>query len=151
PENPTNKKVPELGPVMEEEWTPALRNLGSSYLARLTLDLMGGPGRRTGLFAALFSSTKRGNFDVVYYPASAEQIFAGQLTMRQNRLYFDTWTSFPARSFRKASSPRSHDLRVRDYRIEATVEPDLTLSVVTRAKVTPMVDGMVAAAFDLTP
>src|SRR5688572_16843597 len=68
PENPTNRKAPELGPLMDEEWTPVLRNLGASYQTRLTLDLMGGPGRRAGLFAAMISSVRRGNFDVVYDP-----------------------------------------------------------------------------------
>ena len=151
PENPGNKKAPELGPVLEEEWSPALRNLGTSYLTRLTLDLMGGPGRRTGLFAALFGNTRHGNFDVVYDPESAEQIFAGQLSTRQNHLYFDTWTSFAARSARQSPPPPRNDLLVRDYRIEATVEPDLSLSVITRAKVRTAVDGMTAVPFDLTP
>jgi hypothetical protein len=151
PQNPTNKKAPELGPVMEEEWTPALRNLGTSYLTRLTLDLLGGPGRRTGLFAALFANTKRGNFDIVYDPESIEQIFGGQLAMRENRLYFDTWTSFVARSLRQSPPLPKNELLVSDYRIEATVEPDLTLSVVTRAKVRSTVDGLIAAPFDVTP
>src|SRR5262245_23175567 len=91
PENPSNRKAPELAPVLDDEWTPTLRNLGASYQTRLALDLMGGPGRRAGLFAAMFGKTKRGNFDVVYDPESPEQIFAGQLSTRDGRLYFDTW------------------------------------------------------------
>ena len=54
----------------------------------------------------MFRSTKLGNFDVVYDPDNIEQILAGQLTTRQNRLYFDTWTSFPSRSARKNPTPR---------------------------------------------
>src|SRR5262245_60670343 len=104
--NPTNRKVPELGPIMDDEWTPALRNLGTSQLTSLTLHLIGGPGRNTGPFAALFGQTKRGNFDVVYDPEALEQVFAGQLNMRNNRLYFDTWTSFPAKSVRQNPRPR---------------------------------------------
>jgi hypothetical protein len=149
--SPANRKVPELGPIMDEEWSPALRNLGASYQTRLTLDLMGGPGRRPGLFAAMFGGTSRGNFDIVYDPESVEQIFAGQLTMRENRLFFDTWTSFAAKSQRRNPPAPKYEMTLRDYRIEGTVEPDLTLSVVTRVKVKPNHDGMLAAPFDMSP
>ncbi|HYW41741.1 MAG TPA: M1 family aminopeptidase [Bryobacteraceae bacterium] len=147
--NPTIKKTPELGAVMDEQWTPVLRNLSESYQTRLTLDLLGGPGRASGLFAAVFSSPINGNFDISYDPTNPEQILAGRLNMRDNRLYFDVWTSFPARSFRQNTAPRQNDIVIGDYRIDATLDPDLTLSVVTRVKVKPVVDGLVATAFDI--
>ena len=43
--NPANRKSPEMGPVLDEQWSPALRNLGASYQVRLTLDLLSGPER----------------------------------------------------------------------------------------------------------
>ena len=88
---------------------------------------------------------------MVYDPESVEQVFAGQLNTRNNRLYFDTWTSFVARSLRRNPPPAQKDLLLRDYRIDATVDPDLTLSVIARVKVKPVTDGMVTASFDLTP
>ena len=131
--NPGNRKAPEVAPLLDEQWGPVLRNLGTSYQVRLTLDLLGAPARG-GIFAALFSSTKLGNFDIVYDPDNAEQILAGQVTNRENRTYFDTWTSFPARSTRKDPKPMVHDAELHDYRIDATVTPDLSLNVVTRVK-----------------
>ena len=151
PENPSNRKAPELAPMLDDEWTPVLRNLGASYQTRLTLDLMGGPGRKPGLFAAMISSAMRGSFDVVYDPEGLEQIFAGQLTMRANRLFFDTWTSFVAKSLRKSPPPPTTDVQLRDYRMDATVDPDLMLNVVTRVKVKPLVDGLLATTFDMSP
>ncbi len=151
PNNPANKKAPEIGAIMDEEWTPVLHNLSASYQTRLTLDLLGGLGRKAGLFAALFSSTKLGNFDVAFDPEGKEQVLAGQVASRDNRAYFDVWTSFAARSFRNNPAPRKADLSMSDYRIEATVNPDLTLTAVTRVKVKPAVDGMTATAFDITP
>src|ERR1039458_181779 len=91
PNNPANKKVPELGALLDEQWTSSLRNLGAAYQTRLTLDLLGWPGSRPGLLAAFFQGTKLGNFDVVFDPNSPEQILAGQLTTRGSQLYFDTW------------------------------------------------------------
>src|SRR5256714_12291211 len=42
PLNPGNRKAPDMGALLDEQWTPVLRNLGASYQTRLTLDLMGG-------------------------------------------------------------------------------------------------------------
>ena len=150
PDNPANKRVPELGAVMDEEWASVLHNLGESYQTRLTLDLLNGPGHPRGLFAALFRSARFGPFDLIFDPLSYEQIMLGQLNTRQNRLFFDTWTSFPARSSREHPAPPPSTVEVRDYRIEATVNPDLSLSVLTRVRLKPLQDGMVSAAVDLT-
>ncbi len=132
--NPANRKAPEMAPVLDERWTPVLRNLGASYQVRLTLDLLGGPARREHLFAGMFRSARLSNFDVVYDPDNIEQIVAGQLTTREDRLYFDTWTSFPARSSRRNPAPLVRDPQLGDYRIDATVTPDLTLHVISRVK-----------------
>src|SRR5579872_636292 len=40
PNNPSNRKAPEIGALMDEQWSPVLRNLGASYDTRLTLDLL---------------------------------------------------------------------------------------------------------------
>ncbi|MCU1238804.1 MAG: peptidase rane alanine aminopeptidase, partial [Candidatus Solibacter sp.] len=132
--NSGNRKSPEVAPLLDQKWSPVLRNLGTSYQVRLTLDLLGAPARG-GLLAALFSSSKLGNFDIVYDPDNAEQIMAGQVNNRENRLYFDTWTSFPSRSSRKDPKPVLRDAEMQDYRIDATVTPELSLNVVTRVKV----------------
>jgi hypothetical protein len=151
PDNPANKKAPELGVLLDEHWTSALRNLGAGYQTRLTLDLLGWPASRPGLLVAFFQGMKLGNFDVVFDPSSPEQILAGQLTTRDNRLYFDTWTSFVARSSRLHPAPRKPELSVRDYRIQAVVNEDLSLSVVTRVKVTPTAGGVPVAPFEIAP
>jgi hypothetical protein len=133
-DNPGNRKDPAVAPLLDDKWSPVLRNLGASYQIRLTLDLMGAPSRG-GLFAALFNSVKLGNFDIVFDPDNAEQIMAGQVTTRENHLFFDTWTSFPARSSRKDPKPVVRDAQLQDYRIDATVAADLSLNVIARAKV----------------
>ena len=151
PDNPANKKAPEMGAALDEEWTPVLRNIGVSYSTRLTLDLLNGPGNRAGLFAGLFSSLKLGNFDVSFDPTVNEQIVAGQVTSRNNRAYFDIWTSFAARPFRLGGAALNANPSLHDYRIEATVNPDLSMSVITRVKVRPAVDGETVETFDISP
>jgi hypothetical protein len=150
-ENPFNRKTPEVGALLDEAYTPMLRNLGASYQSRLALDLLNGPARKPDLFAALVSSPKLGSFDLIFDPTAGEQVTAGQITNRDGRPFFDFWTSFAARSMRLSHAPPLDDLAVRDYRIEATVEPDLSLRAVTRMKIEPRVDGLRAMAFDITP
>ena len=147
--NPANRKAPEMAPVLDEQWGPVLRNLGSGYQVRLTLDLMGGAARPDRMFAGMFRSSKLGNFDLIYDPDNVEQIMAGQLLTRDNRLYFDTWTSFPSRSSRKNPTMVLRDPQLGDYRIDSTVTPDLTLNVITRVKVKVNVGPLAAVPFEI--
>ena len=149
PQNPANRATPELGLTMAEEWNSVLRNVSTSYQTRLTLDLLGSPGFDPGLLVAVFNSAKTGNFDMIYDPRSPEQIVAGQLSTRDNRLYFDTWTSFTARSQRGGRRAPAERLALSNYRIESTLTPDLELNCVTRVKVTPLVDGITVAPFEI--
>lgn len=149
--SPANKRSPENAPLLDDQFGEVLRNLGESYQTRLTLDLLGGPGRHAGIFAALFTGRKLGNFDVVYDPASQEQILAGQVATRDGRIYFDTWTSFRSRANRKDPAPPKLDLVTSNYRIEAKVNPDLSLSAVTKVSVRSNIDGLNATAFEITP
>jgi hypothetical protein len=150
-QNPGNRLAPEMGALLDEQWTPTLRSLGLSYQTRLVLDLLGGPAHPPGLFAALMTGVRYQNFDIIYDPASREQISAGRLSNRENRLYFDTWASFPARSSRQKPAPQPVDFEMSDFRIDAQLDADLNMTAVTRVKVTPKVEGMRSVTFDITP
>jgi len=150
PSNPANKPAPEIGGLIDEQFTSGLRNLGESYISRLVLDLMNGPAVHTDLFAAFIAGNTLGNFDVIYDPANTEQITVGQVTNRANRFFFDSWSNFTARSERQKPHPAA-DVAISHYRIEATIDPNLSLSAVTRLTAQPAVDGLNAVAFDITP
>src|ERR1035437_4299330 len=147
--NPANRKAPEMAPVLDEQWSPVLRNLGASYQVRLTLDLLGAPELANRLFAGMFRSTKLGNFDLVYDPDSIEQIMAGEGTTPEGPLVFDPWTSFPAQPSRRNPTPLVHDPQLGDYRIDATVAPDLPLNVISRVKVRVTAASLAAAPFEI--
>jgi hypothetical protein len=132
--SPENKKLPEIGTILQENWSPLLHTIASSYQNRLVLDLFGQP-KGGGLLAAFIESPKLGHFDVVYDPASSEQILAGQVTTRNNRTYFDTWMNFPDQRTRRNPAPKKYPIAVSDYRIDAAIDADLAMSAVTRVKV----------------
>jgi len=146
PSNPANRKSPEMGALMESEWTPVLRNISSGYDTRLALDLLNLPVRQPALFIAAFQSAKLGNYVLFDDPESEDQMAVGQFTERGKRTFFDIWTRFPARSARSQPLPK---LKLSDFRVDATVEPDLKLSAVTRIKVTTAVDGVRVVPFEI--
>lgn len=149
PNNPTNRKSAEMGALMESQYTPTLRNLSAGFDTRFALDLMNLPARQPGLFVGVVQSAKLGLYDLFFDPESPDQIAVGQFTERNNRNFFDVWTHFPARATRAGGPHVPLSLELGDYRIEATVEPDLNLSAVTRVKVKTAVDGMRIVPFDV--
>ena len=149
PDNPANHRAPEMGALLDERWSPLLHNIDEGYNTRLTLDLLNRVANPPDLFTAIFRSTKLGTFDVIYDPDSADQIALGQLVERNNRAYFDIWTHFPSRRARSGAAPARVRWDLSDYRIQATVDPDLTLTAVTRLKMKSSIDGIRALPFDI--
>jgi Peptidase family M1 domain len=149
PNNPTNRKMPEVGALLEEKWNPALRNFSSRLDLRLALDLLNSALVKPDLFSASFQDAKLGNFDLVYDPGNTDEISADQMASRGNHVYFDVWTHFSARSSRDRSTHPGMPIELSDYRISATVSPDLNLSAVTKVKVKTNREGLRIAPFDI--
>ncbi|HEV2690007.1 MAG TPA: M1 family aminopeptidase [Bryobacteraceae bacterium] len=132
----TAKKSPEMGALIADQWTAVLRNLSGSFETRLVYDLLAG-SHNPGFFYLAVTGDRLGNFDLLYDPSHHEQIFAGKLTYRDNRTYFDDWTSFPSRSVRNGAPVVRPDFALSNFRIDSTIDADLKLKVVTRVTVTP--------------
>ena len=128
--NPSAKKAPEMGALLDSKFSSVARNIAGSFDVRLTWSLLA-PESNRGFFAALISGRKLGNFDVVYDPHSPEQLAVGTTTNRDNRSFFETWSSFAVPGDVVKALPQ---FNVSDYHIEAIVNPDLSLSAVTRYK-----------------
>ena len=129
----------EMGALFADRWSETLRNMASSFEVRLVYDLLA-PRPRTGLFYMGVGGSRLGNFDIVYDASARQQMTMGQLVERDNRSFFDTWTSFNGVKRRQNTSAESEpDLpfTLDNYRIEAHVRPDLTVLCVTRATATP--------------
>jgi hypothetical protein len=135
--NPAAKKSPDMGGLIVDHWTSVLANLVASFETRLVYDILS-DRHDAGVFYMAVSGNKLDNFDVLYDPTAHDQILAGKLADRESRTYFDTWTSFQARSFRtaaasgNAAAPRGVHFALDNIRIEATIAPDLKMQVVTR-------------------
>ena len=130
--NPARKSSPEAGALIASQFNATLRNLSESLETRIVTDLLSS-NRKSGLFYMGVSGYQLGNFDVLYDPINQDQISIGRLAYRNDRAYFDTWTSFPARAARNGAPPPATSFSLDNFRIEATIENDLTMKAVTRA------------------
>src|SRR5205823_1249990 len=94
--------------------------------------------------------TKLGNFDVVYDAGASEQMLVGQLAYRDNRTYFDVWTRFAVKS--KQPHPEKPDAAISldDFRIDAAIEPDLSLKATTHVSLRPKHPMGRAIAFSIS-
>ncbi|HLI84167.1 MAG TPA: M1 family aminopeptidase [Bryobacteraceae bacterium] len=154
PNNPVNRRVPEMGPLLAEKWNPVLRTFSAGLDLRLALDLLNSSLFKPDFLSASFEDAKLGNFDLLYDPGNTSQISAGQLASRDGHVYFDTWTHFPAKSSRDAparpaAANNPPPIELSDYRITATVSPDLNLSAVSKVKVKTNREGLRVVPFDI--
>ncbi|HTS47513.1 MAG TPA: M1 family aminopeptidase [Bryobacteraceae bacterium] len=131
----SGKKMPELGNVLVEQWNPTMRYLENTFETSLVHDALSND-RKSGFFYMAVSGNQLGNFDLLYDPGMQEQIFVGNLAYRNNRAYFDSWSSFPSRSVRNGAAPPGPPAVLDDFRIDATIGEDLKMTAVTRALLT---------------
>jgi hypothetical protein len=149
--NTFNKRSPEMGALLSEQWNSVVRNLSTSFEERLLLDVLSPIRRQDGCLIAAVSGKKLGSFDVIYEPRAFEQIAVGQLTSRNDLSFFDVWTSFEAAPYRKGIRKYpGPEVLLKDYRIDATLEPSLNLRVITKVKVSVPVSGERVLPFDIT-
>lgn len=149
---PRVQKSPEMGAILEQQWSPVVGNFSSSFGMRLLYDLLSGNPASSGFFYAAISGNSLGNFDVIYDPESTEQVHIGQLKSQAGGAFFDTWASFQSRSFRgKAGKTRRLGNPLTNYRIDATLHPDLELRAVTKADVTTGPRPQRVFYFDIAP
>lgn len=133
-ENEFNRPDPETGQKLVEDWRPVARNMVAAYEARMLIDTFSPLGASAGFFAAAVSGLKLGRFDVLLDWRRSEQITLGQVAWHEGQRYYDIWTTFPARSAREGKRRVAGDSTpLENYRIEATLGPELDLKTVGKA------------------
>jgi hypothetical protein len=146
------RKAPEAGLLLQENWSSVVRNIAGSYEIRLVQDLLSTEPEKAGLFFAALTGKQLGNFDVIFDPRAREQISVGQVAHRNDRLYFDVWTRFIARSWRnRQRQPMSDPVSLQSVEIDATLNLDLRLQGITRVRLATAEGVERAIGFELAP
>lgn len=144
-------KNQDMGLLLSSNYSGTIRNLSESFELRFLLDIENPARASQGVFFATVASPKLGAFDLVYDPMAREQITIGRFTVQGERSFFDVWSSFESQSIRSGARKRQEPVyKLDDFRIDATLEPDLNLKVTTRARLNANSPGVHAFAFEMT-
>jgi hypothetical protein len=145
------RKLPEMGMLVAQQWNSVLQNFTGSLELRLVQDALANRAPGDGFFYAAVNGLKAGNFDMFYDPLAREQVTIGQVVFRDDRSFFDVWSSFVARSFR---SGRKHSpeaaYSMDDVRIEATIDTGLHMKAVTRGTLRIAAQNAEPLAFEVS-
>lgn len=129
------KQSSEQGILLAQQYAEPARLLSESFTMRLVQDLLNDQRPESGLFFGTLGSNRLGNIDIMHDPASREQILVGQVASPQGRPMFEVWCSFESRSVRKAPRQPPEPLSAPEYKIDASLDSNLRLSVDARIKV----------------
>jgi Peptidase family M1 domain len=120
---------------------PAVQKVVAQVDVRLAASLLDNHAPDSGFFYALFIGRTLGDFDVIYDPTGFEPVSLGRLGTSADGPAFQLWTSFRPRHAPAFAPP---PVSISDYRIDATITPDLALHATARFELTPAVsDGRV--------
>jgi hypothetical protein len=129
------KKVPEVGALMADQWSSVLASIRQGFELRMVDDLFSPDPKKSGFMFLGLAGRERGNFDVLYDPRSREQIIAGQLADHANRLRYNIWTSFMARSVRTGAAKRIEPgFSLTHFSIDSTLDANLHMKASTTVK-----------------
>jgi len=134
----SGRKVPELGPLLAEQWTPVLAGIQARFDLRLVQDLLSPQAGRPGLVFAAIAGKKLGAFDVFYDPRAQNQIAAGRQAGPEKHYAYDIWTNFAARSSRKGTAQPVFDepqFSEERFQIDASLDADLFLKAQVRLSI----------------
>ncbi len=126
------RKVPEMGPLLVDQWSPVLSNVVSGFELRLVQDLLTPQPARLGLVFAAIAGRQLGSFDLLYSGRAREQILAGQLGERNGRPAYDIWTNFEARSSRMGAASAPDAFTTDSIRIDAALDTNVRMTATVR-------------------
>src|SRR3990172_6323375 len=111
---------PAHDPELLERWEPLLAPLNRAHSLRLLLDYLDDP---VPYFYAGVEGRRLGTFNVVVDDRRPEQLLVGQVRRRDDRAFYDVWSSFSRRQGPATAPP----VRALAYRLRSTLLPTTEL------------------------
>lgn len=119
-----SREIPDLGSLAERA-NPVAREIAGQLDIPLVEALLDRHAAADGIFYSVIVGKRLGQFDVTYDPEQAESVFVGRVNNAVEKK-FELWTNFRPRRSPPFVQP---EVRVRSYRIDAEIRPDLSMSV----------------------
>jgi hypothetical protein len=124
------RHTPEAAAQLAPEWDQTVRNVAGDIDVPLIASLLNNDAPAAGVFYGLIRGRTLHNFDVVYQPREMEPVEVGKVVSMGNAPRFRIWTSFAPR--RRSAPVAATDIRLFDFKIDTTVNADLSMSATTR-------------------
>lgn len=142
---------PNQGAALSRRWSPVFHNLLANASVRIATDLLTDMPKSDGFVAAAISSGAT-RFDVIIDPrGEGDHISIGQTVRKDNALYQEVWSRFPARTFRDGKrQPIGFGGRIEAYDLDVSLDDNLSVTVLAAAKLTVTAPGRRAFPFDLS-
>lgn len=129
------RRMPEVGRVMAQRWGQQAASLSASFTQRVVADLLSPTPIGGGFLFVSVNSDRIGSFDVIHDPMADDQILVGRVELRNGRPDYEVWTSFESQTIRFGTEKRFEPTYTLDqFRIEASLDQELLMKAVTRAK-----------------
>jgi hypothetical protein len=143
------RKAPEIAADISTQFNPFLRQMSAGIDIRLVQSLLDNHKPERGLFYSAIFGRELGTFDVIYEPDEFEPIAVGRPSPPGGtHSGFQLWTTFqPRRSAAQLTPP----VGLSSFSIDATIHPDLSMSVTARFSATPSFDGGRVISLGLSP
>ena len=121
----------DLAPELAQEANAILRDNSSAINVRMIGALLDRHPSDRGFFYGMMGGREQGAFDVAYEPDKFEPVSIGQIRPAApgSESRFHIWTSFRQRRAPPFQYPTD---RLKNYRLETTIHPDLHMSTVAR-------------------
>ncbi len=141
------RKAPEQAAALGERVNPIVREVAAQLEIPLVEALLDNHQAADGIFYAMIGGRALGGFDVTYDPTDPEPISVGRISEKNNRR-FQLWTNFRPRKAKPYVPPEP---RIQQYWIDASIAPDLSMSVSARFRMTASGGDGRVLALDLSP
>ncbi len=122
----TIRKAPELAAELNTQADPILQGASQEIQTRIIASALDEHPSDHGFVYATIIGRTLGIFDLLYEPDSFEPITVGQLSKdKMGPVHFQPWMAYRPRQAPAYQTPR---VAISNYRIDTTVNPDLSIS-----------------------
>lgn len=149
--SPGSRADAAAGERLAPRWSGVVRNLLGGAALRVFADTYSDAPLEAGFFVGAMRGNRLGRFEISIEPRLRKQVGAGRLVRGGEREFYEVWTRFEGRNFREGRRSFIHEPgRLRNYRIEAEIGPDLGMEVRARADFYPQNPRARAFDFELS-
>lgn len=121
------RTAPDIAAGLANAGNPILHTIASAVDVRLVASLLDSHKPDQGFFYSFVSGRQLREFDLLYDPADFEPVAAGTTELNKDGVpAFRLWTSFRPRRAPPYLPPSP---QLADYRIDATIEPNLSMKI----------------------